>query len=83
MKELFVGGEPLLESVSLWEPGVIELREKVQSALKQAAIPLTAYAAEYEKYLELHNLDINNYLKYVRSSCALITHLACSCCLVN
>ena len=63
MKNLFIGGDPLLESVNLFEPKVTELRGKVRNALIQAAIPLRAYAAEYEKYLELHNLDIETLLK--------------------
>lgn len=63
MQKLFIGGDPLLESVNLWEPEVTELREQVRNALIQAAIPLRAYAAEYEKHLELHNLDIETFLK--------------------
>ncbi|XP_023120862.2 dynein axonemal heavy chain 1-like isoform X2 [Amphiprion ocellaris] len=58
MKNLFIGDAPLLESVMLCEPEVNELREKVHNALIQAAVPLRAYAAEYEKHLELHNLDM-------------------------
>ncbi|KAM3838092.1 dynein axonemal heavy chain 1-like [Diretmus argenteus] len=52
-----------LESVGLLEPAVSELKKKVRLALRQAAIPLRAYAAEYEKHLELHNLDIETLLK--------------------
>lgn len=63
MQKLFISGDPLLESVGLWEPKVCELREKVRNALIQAAIPLRAYAAEYEKHLELHNLDIETLLR--------------------
>ncbi|XP_078019489.1 dynein axonemal heavy chain 1 [Epinephelus lanceolatus] len=63
MQKLFIGGNPLLESVNLWEPEVTELREKVRNALIQAAIPLRAYAAEYDKHLELHNLDIETHVK--------------------
>lgn len=55
-------GEPLLESVCLVEPQVSELREKIRSVLIQATIPLRAYAAEYEKYIELHSLDIKTYI---------------------
>ncbi|XP_074532910.1 dynein axonemal heavy chain 1-like [Halichoeres trimaculatus] len=67
MKEMYIGGDPWLDSVKLCEPFVNELREKVRSALIQAAIPLRAYAAEYEKYLELHNLNMNTYLESHKS----------------
>lgn len=63
MRKLFIRGNPLLESVKLWDPEVIELREKVHHALMQAAIPLRAYAVEYEIYLELYNTDIETFLK--------------------
>lgn len=63
MPKLFASDISSLESVGLWEPAVSELREKVRLALHQAAIPLRAYAAEYEKHLELHNLDIETHLK--------------------
>ncbi|KAM6980842.1 dynein axonemal heavy chain 1 [Aplochiton taeniatus] len=63
MQKMFVSGVPLLESVGLREPAVAELREKIRVALIQSAIPLIAYAREYEKHLELHNSDINTFLK--------------------
>lgn len=63
MQKLFIGGNPLLESVNLWEPEVTELREKIHNALMQAAIPLRAYAAEYEKHLELYNLDVETFVE--------------------
>nr|XP_019941835.1 PREDICTED: dynein heavy chain 1, axonemal [Paralichthys olivaceus] len=62
MQKLFIGGDPVLISVKLWEPEVTDLREKIRSALVQAAIPLRAYAVEYEQHLELHNLDIETFL---------------------
>uniref|UniRef100_A0A3Q3STI9 Dynein, axonemal, heavy chain 1 n=1 Tax=Mastacembelus armatus TaxID=205130 RepID=A0A3Q3STI9_9TELE len=61
MQKLFIGVDESLMSVNLWEPQVTELREKVRNALIQAAIPLRAYAAEYEKYLDLHNLDVKTF----------------------
>lgn len=64
MKNLFIPGVPLLESVGLWEPAVKELRDQVGNALRQASIPLRAYAREYECYLQLHNSDISTFLKY-------------------
>ncbi|XP_055077981.1 dynein axonemal heavy chain 1 [Periophthalmus magnuspinnatus] len=63
MENIFFGGDILLESVNLWEPEVIEQRKKIHVALSQASIPLRAYAAEYMKYLELHNQDIETLLK--------------------
>ncbi|KAL6464354.1 hypothetical protein MHYP_G00266710 [Metynnis hypsauchen] len=64
MKNLFISGVPLLESVGLYEPAVRELRERVSLALRQATIPLRAYAREYECHLELHNSDINTFLMH-------------------
>lgn len=63
MKKLYIGGDPLLQSVNVWDPEVTELRESIRSALIQATIPLRAYAAEYEKHLELHNSDTETFLK--------------------
>ncbi|XP_072239156.1 dynein axonemal heavy chain 1 [Leuresthes tenuis] len=63
LKSLFAQGDSLLRSVNLCEPEVKELRKKVHNALVQAAVPLRAYAAEYEKHLDLHNLDIETLLK--------------------
>ncbi|KAL0978572.1 hypothetical protein UPYG_G00172390 [Umbra pygmaea] len=63
MQNMFISGTPLLESVSLWEPAVAELRERLRVALHQAAIPLRAYAREYEKYLELYNSDTMTFHK--------------------
>ncbi|XP_018600098.2 dynein heavy chain 1, axonemal isoform X2 [Scleropages formosus] len=63
MKEMFISGTPMLESVSLEESAVKELREKVRKALSQATLPLKAYAREYERHLELHNSDIETYLR--------------------
>ena len=59
---LFWSGTPLLESVGENEPEVVKLRETVRHAVKQSLIPLRAYAKKYEQYLELYNLDINQYL---------------------
>ncbi|KAM9332808.1 dynein axonemal heavy chain 1-like [Pholidichthys leucotaenia] len=58
MQKLLMSGVPLLESVFLLDPEVIELREKIRNALKQAVKLLKAYAAPYEIYLDLNNLDI-------------------------
>ncbi|KAF7658906.1 hypothetical protein LDENG_00006200 [Lucifuga dentata] len=63
MKNILIVGNPLLESVNLLEPEVKELRETVRLALLQAAIPMRAYAAEFNKHLDLHNCDIETLLK--------------------
>ena len=65
MKKLFWSGTPLLETVGENEPPVVELRELIRKAVRQSIIPLKAYAKQYEKYLELFNLDINEYLRLV------------------
>ena len=62
MENLFWSGTPLLESVGENEPLVKELRETVRNCLKKATVPLLAYAKEYEKYVDLANMDINEYL---------------------
>ena len=59
---LFWSGTPLLESVGENEPDVVKMRETVRAAINQSVIPLRAYAKQYEKYLELFNMDINQYL---------------------
>ena len=63
LTNLFWSGTPLLESVGENEPLVKRHRERIKQNLKQAIIPLTAYAKEYEQYLDLANLDINAYLE--------------------
>lgn len=63
LKNLFIAGDLVLESVGLWEPEVKNLKETISLALKQAVIPLKAYADQYKCYLELHNLDINRFLE--------------------
>uniref|UniRef100_G3TQL9 Dynein axonemal heavy chain 1 n=1 Tax=Loxodonta africana TaxID=9785 RepID=G3TQL9_LOXAF len=49
MEDIFISGEPLLESVGLHEPLVEELRSVIASAMRKAMIPLQAYAREYRK----------------------------------
>ncbi|XP_077458505.1 dynein axonemal heavy chain 1 [Stigmatopora argus] len=66
MKKLLFGDDPVLDSVHLCEPKVTQLRKKICAALKKAIIPLKAYAAEYTKYIDLYNLDLDNHF----TSCA-------------
>ncbi|XP_059176982.1 dynein axonemal heavy chain 1-like [Physella acuta] len=63
LKDIFWSGIPLLESVGEHEPPVEDLRNTIRRAIQQALVPLKAYAREYEKYLELINMDINTYVK--------------------
>lgn len=63
LRSMFIGGDPMIQSVNMREPLVIELKKKVAHALSQALIPLRAYAAEYEKFLELQNIDIPKFIE--------------------
>lgn len=65
LEDIFWSGTPLLESVGEHEPQVEELRTTIRNSITKALIPIKAYAREYEKYLELMNLDINKYVTYV------------------
>ncbi|KAK2489057.1 hypothetical protein MC885_021331 [Smutsia gigantea] len=71
MEDIFISGDPLLESVGLHEPLVEELRGKVANAVRQAVVPLQAYAREYRKYLELNNNDVTTFLKAYQMQCPL------------
>ena len=62
MEDIFWSGTPLLESVGEHEPHVEELREAIRAAIRKAVVPMKAYAREYEKWLELITLDINEYV---------------------
>ena len=62
MEEIFFSGTPLLESVGEHEPPVEELRDTIRNAIRHAVLPMKAYATQYERYLELINLDINKYI---------------------
>lgn len=53
----------MIQSVNMREPLIIELKAKVRHALSQALIPLRAYAVEYEKFLELLNLDVDAFIE--------------------
>ncbi|KAL1763634.1 dynein heavy chain 1, axonemal isoform X1 [Sigmodon hispidus] len=83
MEDIFIRGDPLLESVGLHEPLVEELRASITNAIRKAMLPLQAYAKEYRKYLELNNNDITTFLKTYQIQCpsaeevreVVITHL--------
>ncbi|KAM4740185.1 dynein axonemal heavy chain 1 [Anableps anableps] len=61
MKKLVTMGSLLIEPMSFQEKEVKELEEKVLNVLMKATMFLRAYAAEYEKHLDLHNLDIETF----------------------
>lgn len=67
MEDIFWSGTPLLESVGSHEPHVDELREAVRDAIQRSLVPAKAYAREYERHLELMNIDIAKYVKSVKS----------------
>ncbi|KAM7063036.1 dynein axonemal heavy chain 1 [Molossus nigricans] len=69
MEDIFISGNPMLESVGLHEPLVEELRATIANAMHKATIPLRAYAKEYRKYLELNNNDIASFLKAYQEHC--------------
>jgi dynein heavy chain len=63
MEDIFFSGTPLLESVGNLEPHIVELKETIIKMLRQALIPIKAYAKIYERYTNLVNLNIENYVK--------------------
>jgi dynein heavy chain len=68
LEDMFWSGTPLLESVGLQEPFVGTLRDTIKHAIQQALIPMKAYAAEFERHLELMNCDVNQYINICASS---------------
>lgn len=68
MEDIFISGDPLLESVGLHEPLVEDLRATIANTVRKAMVPLQAYAKEYRKFLELNNTDIATFLKCVHAS---------------
>lgn len=63
MEDIFWSGMPLLESVGNMEPNIVELKDTIVHMIRQAQIPLKAYATSYNKYTNLMNLNIENYIK--------------------
>ncbi|XP_036594745.1 dynein heavy chain 1, axonemal [Trichosurus vulpecula] len=69
MEDIFVSGVPLLESVGLHEPLVEDLRKSLSNAIEKALIPLSAYAMEFRKHLDLNNKDIRTFLSDYEKVC--------------
>jgi len=67
MEEMFFSGTPLLEPVGLREPFVVELRKTIRDAIFKAMIPMRAYCAQYQSFLEVLNLDPVAYIRSVWS----------------
>jgi dynein heavy chain len=65
MEDIFWSGTPLLESVGNLEPHIVELKSTISQMLRQAMIPLKAYAKVYERYTLVNNLNIDTYIKLV------------------
>lgn len=63
MDKLFWSGTPILESVGEHEPFVKDLKDSVRCCIRQALIPLKAYARRYNNYTELVNLEVNEYIR--------------------
>lgn len=64
MEDIFWSGTPLLESVGNLEPHIIELKDTISLMMRKALIPIKAYAKAYEKYTNLINLNVEQYIKY-------------------
>jgi dynein heavy chain len=63
MEDIFWSGLPLLESVGNMEPHIVDLKETIINMIKQALIPLKAYAKVYDRYTNLMNLQVETYSK--------------------
>lgn len=62
MPHLFWVGVPTIDAVSLLEPWVQKLREGIRHNIKLSTTPLLAYKAIFEKYKDLIELDIDQYI---------------------
>ena len=58
------GTAALLESVGAREPHINEMREYIRRHIRQAVIPLVAYAKQYEPHQALINLVTTEYIRY-------------------
>lgn len=63
MEGIFWSGTPLLESVGNLEPNIVDLKQTIVHMIRQGMIPLKAYANSYDRYTNLMNLNIENYIK--------------------
>ena len=70
MDKLFWSFDPMIASVSKYEPLVKGLAEEMEVNLKKATSYLTQYLETYTKHLEFLNLDVKTYLEKVENECA-------------
>jgi dynein heavy chain len=63
MEDIFWSGTPLLESVGNLEPHIVDLKQTIILMLRKAIIPIKAYAKVYDRYTNLMNLNVDNYIK--------------------
>lgn len=58
--------ELYLSSIGLLSPEVCAIRDRLKLAYETSIIPLTAYAHEYNKYLDLYILDVSEYINNMK-----------------
>ena len=63
VNKIFWKGNALLESVGRLEPHINEMRSEIEKCMESALCALTAYAAEYNQFVEFHLLKISEYLE--------------------
>ncbi|KAK3917290.1 Dynein heavy chain 1, axonemal [Frankliniella fusca] len=56
-----------LSSVGLLDPWVEEQRNRLQDALRRAAVPLAAYCDEYHRFLDFYNMNVSEFVSRYES----------------
>lgn len=52
-----------IDSVDIREQLICDVRKRVEVAYEKSIIPLLAYAKKFNKYSDLYNLDVNEYVQ--------------------
>ncbi|KAI3382032.1 hypothetical protein SNEBB_005932 [Seison nebaliae] len=65
MENIFWAGYPVLEGVGVNEPFVKDIQGNLKKVLNETFIPLDIYAAQFEKYSSLMEINIPTYLNKV------------------
>ena len=60
--KIFWKGVALLESVGKAEPYIQSLRTEIEQLIEASLLPLSAYAREYDQFIEFHMLKIEDAL---------------------